>query len=318
MAVFKFYNVQLLAIDTDSHGEVGKEGYRRLFQSLAERMQSAKDEMALERVSGSLINDFFFAPFNIELKEDYAQGKFIKYDKVANVHNLYTEEDEFKGGKGSTSKRYGFEFVFDFESHTLAIQRKNGLPSANPLMKVLSEIIVPVSQSDFPDYQLSIREMTSAQSLEKVFNAEYYKRVKVEVTFSNSADLDDALLGEAGLLEKDFKGKNVHTVEHVEKPARKGFMSGLSNIAKPMLVIAARFGNADVSYQTDGKWSSYHMKDYPVTEEVVPMHEESHDNYMARVHQKIASARQKTQVSKDVLDQLHDTYPVEEADEESE
>lgn len=318
MAVFKFYNVQLLAIDTDTHGEVGKEGYKRLFQSLAARMQSAKDEMALEKVSGSLVNDFYFAPFHIEIKEKFAQGKFIKYDKVVNVHNLYTEEDEFKGGKGSTSKRYGFEFVFDFESHTLAIQRKNGLPSVNPLMKVLSDVIVPVSQAEFPDYQLSIHEMTSAQSLEKVFGAEYYRRVKVDVTFSNSADLDDALLGEAGLLEKDFKGKNVHAIEHIEKPARNGFMSGLSNIVKPMLVIAARFGNADVSYQTDGKWSNYHMKDYPVTEEVVPIREESHDNYMVRVHQKIASARQKTQVSKDVLGQLHDTYPVEETDEESE
>ncbi|MBB5321173.1 DUF4747 family protein [Marinobacter oulmenensis] len=195
MAVFKFYNLQLLALDTDSHGEVGKEGYRRLFQNLATRMQSAKDDMALERVSGSLVNDFYFAPFEVEIKENYAQGKFIKFDQVASVHNLYTEEDEFKGGKGSTSKRYGFPFVFDFESHTLAIQRKRGLPSVNQLMKVLGDVIVPVSQTVFPEYQLSIREMTSAQSLEKVFNAEYYKRVKVDVTFSNSADLDDALLG---------------------------------------------------------------------------------------------------------------------------
>ncbi|MBB5322319.1 hypothetical protein [Marinobacter oulmenensis] len=95
-------------------------------------------------------------------------------------------------------------------------------------------------------------------------------------------------------------------------------MSGLSNVAKPLLVIAARFGNANVGYQAEGKWSNYHMKDYPVTEEVVQMPDESHDNYMARVHQTIASARQQTQVSKEILEQLHDTYPGEGADEESE
>lgn len=314
MAVFKFYNVQMLANDTSAHGEIGKEGYRKLFQALADRMQKAKDARALERVSGTLVNDFYFAPFVIDVKSDYAQGKFIKYDKVDNVHNLYTEEDEFKGGNGSTSKRYGFHFVFDFESHTLAIRCMNGLPSINPFIKVLSEIIVPVSQDLFPDYQLSIREMTSAQSLETVFNAEYYKRVRVEVTFSNSADLDDVLLGEAGLLEKDFKGKNVHTVEHIEKPAKKGLMSGLSMITKPMLVIAARFGNADVAYQANGKSATYHMKDHPVKEPVIQGRQESHDNYMARVHQKIADARQKTKVSKEVLNQLHQTYSLNEAD----
>jgi hypothetical protein len=314
MAVFKYYNVQLLAIDTESHAEVGVEGYKRMFQELAARLQSAKEGKALERVSGDLINDFHFAPFKIEVKKDYVQGMFIKYDKVEKVSNLYTDEDEFKGGRGSTSKRYDFWFLFDFKSHTLAIQAKVGLPSVNPLTKTLSEIFIPVSQELFPNYQISIHEMTSAQSLDKVFNADRYRRVRVDVTFSNSADLDDALLGEAGLLEKDLKDKSVHSVEHIEKPAAGGFMSGLSKIAKPMLIVAARFGNADVNYQTDGKWSHYHMKDHPVREEVVPLPKESHDNFMARVLQSIGVARQKTQVSSQVLDQLHNTFPLPESE----
>ncbi len=308
MAVFKYYNVQLLSIDTEQYGEVGANGYKTLFTNLRSKVIGAKRSRAIETIAGRLQNDFHFAPFEITVLDEFAYGEFLKYDQVEKVQKLYTGQDEFEGNEGSTSKRYDFLFAFDYKTHTLAIQLAKGLPSARPLIEALVEIFRPVADEIHPNLQLHIQELTSAESLAKVFAAERFKRVEVEVTFSNSEELEDELLRNAGVTEEDLKQKSVHSVTHIEKPARKGSMSGLSNMAKPLLVIAAQFGNANVSYATeDGEWDHYHMRDYPVKEELVPAKDEVHRNFMARVFYSIRLAWSKTAVAEDVNRQLQQT-----------
>lgn len=308
MAVFKYYNVQLLAIDTTEHGEVGADGYKQVFASLRSRVIGAKRKRQIETVAGQLRNDFHFAPFEITVMDEFAYGEFLKYDQVERVQNLYTGKDEFEGKEGSTSKRYDFLFAFDYQTHTLAIQLTKGLPSAQPLIEALVEIFRPVVDDIHPNHQLHVQELTSAESLLKVFAAERFRRVEVEVTFSNSEELEEELLRNAGVTEEDFKHKSVHSVTHIEKPARKGSMSGLSNMAKPLLVIAAQYGNANVNYATEeGEWDHYHMRDYPVKEELEPMKEEVHRNFMARVFHSIRLAWRKTAVAEDVNRELQNT-----------
>lgn len=308
MAVFKYYNVQLLPIDTQKFKEVGAEGYRRVFSDLRSRVIGAKRSRSIENISGSLRNDFYFAPFVVNALDEFAYGEFLKFDQVDKVQNLYTGKDEFEGNEGSTSKRYDFLFAFDYSAHTLAIQLAKGLPSAQPLIDALVDILRPVVDDLHPNHQLHIQELTSAESLSKIFAAQKFRRVAVEVTFSNSEELEEELLRNAGVTEHDLKQKSVHSVTHIEKPARKGSMSGLSNMAKPLLVIAAQYGNADVSYATeDGEWDHYHMRDYPVKEEVAPAKDEVHRNFMARVFHSIRLAWRKTAVAEDVNRELQQT-----------
>lgn len=308
MAVFKYYNVQLLAVDTQKFGEVGAEGYKQVFSDLRSRVIGAKRARAIENVAGRLRNDFHFAPFEVNALDEFAYGEFLKYDQVEKVQNLYTGKDEFEGNEGSTSKRYDYLFAFDYATHTLAIQLSKGLPSAQPLIDALIDILRPVVDDLHPNHQLHIQELTSAESLSKVFAAQKFRRVAIEVTFSNSEELEEELLRNAGVTEEDLKQKSVHSVTHIEKPARKGAMNGLSNMAKPLLVIAAQFGNADVSYATDdGEWDHYHMRDYPVKEELVPAKDEIHRNFMARVFHSIRLAWSKTAVADDVNRELQQT-----------
>lgn len=306
MAVFKYYNIQLLAIDTKTHGEVGSEGYKKLFTDLRDRVNRAKSAEELPKVAANLRNDNLFCPLDIVIKDNYAQGRFIKFNRVDRVENLYTRQDEFQGGDASITKRSEFLFVFDFVHHTLAIQNARGLPSAAPLIHCLIQILRPVADHVHPNHQVHIREMTSAQSLQEVFQGERYRRVSVEVTFSNSEELEDELLADVAEYEQNLKANNVHSVTHIERPAKKGSMSGLSQLAAPLLVLAARFGTADVSYRKkdETEWTYYHMRDYPVLQRVSEQRGESSDNFFARIFGSIAIARKETQVGEAVRKEL--------------
>ncbi|WP_430416833.1 DUF4747 family protein [Marinobacter adhaerens] len=307
MAVFKYYNFQLLPVDTEAHAEVGIEGYKRVLIELRKKVTGAKRQRAIETIAGRLRNDFHFAPFVVTVLDEFAYGEFLKFDKVEKVQNLYTGQDEFEGNQGSTSKRYDYLFAFDYSTHTLAIQIAKGLPSAQPLIDALIDVFRPIVDEVHPNHQLHIQELTSAESLAAVFAAERYKRVEIEVTFSNSQELEEELFRNAGATEKDLKSNSVHSVTHIEKPAKKGTMSGLSMLAKPLLVIATQYGNANVNYKTaEGEWDHYHMRDYPVKEELVPAKEETHQNFMARVFHSIRSAWHKTAVAESVDRELQE------------
>nr|WP_163558793.1 DUF4747 family protein [Halomonas sp. NO4] len=297
MAVFKYYNIQLLPLDSGVTTEIGENGYKKFFEGLKEKLSHAKSKKEIELVSSALANNYYLCPFSIDVKESFAFGKFIKYQKVEKVSNLYTGADEFEGGKGSVSKSYEFLFAYDYANHTLAIQKKAGLPSANPLMECLDKIFSPVCDKLFPEHTLKIKELTSAESLERVYEADNYKKVEIDLTFSNSADYEDEIIAD---LEKDLKGNNVHTLSHTEKPEKGSYMTGLTKISKAFLPLATRFGNATVRYIKDGVSDTYRMLDYPVELPVRKSKNETSEGFLYRVAMSTRQANEKTNIGEKI------------------
>ncbi|MCU8879807.1 DUF4747 family protein, partial [Escherichia coli] len=82
MATYKYYNIQMLPL-TNSKKHIGKEGYIKLFQHLGDKLRKVlSSEGDLRNIAVPLRNDFFFAPYEINAREDMVYGRFLKFDKV--------------------------------------------------------------------------------------------------------------------------------------------------------------------------------------------------------------------------------------------
>jgi len=91
MATYKYYNIQMLPL-TNSKKNIGKEGYIKLFQHLGDKLRKVlSSEGDLRNIAVPLRNDFFFAPYEINAREDMVYGRFLKFDKVDVVRKLLAE-----------------------------------------------------------------------------------------------------------------------------------------------------------------------------------------------------------------------------------
>jgi len=206
-----------------------------------------------------------------------AYGQFMKFDEVVKVFGTLDDEEKFVSKGGDSSKKYKFRFVFDFNKHILAIEKGKGLPTVNVLQDVLKDILDEHRQILFPEHYVKIIEMTNSQALEKVIEeAESYKRVEVEVTFSNSQDWSDALEEEIlRTIETEMKDKHIDSITHIEKAAHKSVMSEPTRTAMAYLGLACKFGNAVIRYKDKlGKTETYKMTDSPI---VLPIKEREGD-----------------------------------------
>jgi hypothetical protein len=290
MPVFRYYNIQLLPTNTDKIGEVGEIGYSNLMGKLKNNVTEAVRAHQLKVFSFQLRNDMLFAPSWIFIQDSFSYGEFIKFDSAGEVKDLYTDELEFKGGPNSTSKKYSFRFVFDHARHIMAIQEsdKSGrLPSEKVFIDALKLFFKPIIITDFYNYELKIIELSSGNALEAVFkDAVGYNRIEVEVTFANSDKFVDEVVSE-------LKGKNVHSLVHIEKSASDGKM-GLTAYSAAFLNTAKTYGNATISYVVkvgnNLKRKVFHMKDHPVRTNVVLGTKDSEDRYRMEILNSISAA----------------------------
>ncbi|OOE32086.1 hypothetical protein BZG04_15765 [Salinivibrio kushneri] len=130
MAIFKFYNIQLLPVDRQS-SDVGSEGYCKLFKSVADLVdQTRANKDRLSAIGVSMRGGLFFSPFHVEIVEFQGldasaliHGHFLKFDDVNELVDTNSGELEYKSSGNTSSKRFQFEFVFDPVNHIMAIQR---------------------------------------------------------------------------------------------------------------------------------------------------------------------------------------------------
>ncbi|MEM6218583.1 DUF4747 family protein, partial [Escherichia coli] len=135
MATYKYYNIQMLPL-TNSKKHIGKEGYIKLFQHLGDKLRKVlSSEGDLRNIAVPLRNDFFFAPYEINAREDMVYGRFLKFDKVDVVRKTISRVQTYAAGFGESSKIYEYRFVFDPVLHILAIEDSPSLPSASVLYK---------------------------------------------------------------------------------------------------------------------------------------------------------------------------------------
>lgn len=281
MAIYKFYNIQLLPVEKDVK-EVGHEGYSRLFKSVGDLVKTCKDNQhKLSSIAVAMRGDMFFAPFSVtefeypglDNNKSVIYGSFLKFDDVNELVDTNSGETEFKSKGNTSSKRFNLEFVFDPYTHVLAINDARGLPTRKPLITALRQILDTHAVNLFKSHSLEIEELTSADSINDFLNApkKGYKSYEGVVTFSNSDSYDDdiemELVYEA---EQELKDKRVGRWASNYKSFPKAVMNDLPDQAKIQMALATKYGNAEVTYLDEvGERKKYQMEDYPVRERLV-------------------------------------------------
>lgn len=301
MAVFKYYNIQLLPLDSSKTQMVGASGYQRLFKRLGDATTLAVQRKQLDRFGAQLRDEKRFAPFGVRIEKEYSHGLFVKFKIVEEIQDLYEGGEPQPVGPNKVDQRLMFRFLFEYKVHTLAIQLKAGLPSAWPLIKAFYDLLEPIAATEFPEHTLSVTELTSSESLSAVLSADAYKRVNIDVTFSNSADLNHELIAQ---LESEARENNIHSIEHIEKPAEKAQMPSMSDYAAALLGLAAKYGNATVRYVKNNAKKIYKMADYPVKRKVKADSIKNPEQFIAELRTTVKAANEEAQEGVEVKEKL--------------
>lgn len=278
MAIYKFYNIQLLPIKK-SIPEVGQEGYCKLFESVNNLIEECKaNRTKLSSIAYKMRGEMFFSPFSISINEyDKAKhlrviyGSFLKFDDVNVLVDTNSGKTEYKSKGNTSSKRYDLEFFFDPASHTLAIHDTKGLPARTPLIEALKDILNIHATKLYKEHSLEIEELTSADSIKEFFDLpkKGYKKYDGIVTFSNSDDFDEVIESELKAQEQELKDKSVAKWEATYKSFQNSVMKDLPNQAKIQMALATKYGNAEVTYlDENGHREKYRMENYPVREQL--------------------------------------------------
>lgn len=299
MPKFKYYNVQLLPLDTNSTQNIGPAGYKLLLNSIWDSVRLAIKAKHLESIAAPLRNDMYLVPFHVAVGEDYAIGQLLKFNHIDALRDLYTGDELQKIGQGVTNKRLTFDFVFDFKRHILAISRTPGLPSSRPLVEALAYLVEAQADEIFPQHTVRVIELTESESLEEVLRADGYKRVEVTVTFSNSEETEEEWERH---LEQDLRDNNVHDVEHIERSDKNTHMNGMSEVARGLVGLATKYGNATIRYIKDQTSILYQMKDHPVMIDINRSGDQSELDFYNEIYRSIkeADARAKRKSSRQV------------------
>ncbi|NGN97869.1 DUF4747 family protein [Grimontia sp. S25] len=320
MAIYKFYNIQLLPVNTKNYHEVGIEGYCELFVAVDELISKVRQNgEKLSSIASKMRGDMYFAPFSVNIEnfpsEDknkpnkFVRGHFLKFDDVNELVDTESGELEYRSHGNTSSKRFSLEFVFDPARHIMAIHDTRGLPSKNPLIEALMDLLDGHATRLFPKHNLEIEELTAADSVQKFFE-EPKKGISSysgRVTFSNSDDYDslinDALLPEAKQTEQELKDMSVGKWETKYKSFKDSLMSDLPRMAKIQMMLATLYGNAEARYiAEDGAKKHYHMEDHPVRESLPPQPDGAL-NHSLGILGLIPIAKERTRVSKEILTQ---------------
>ncbi|WP_426763301.1 DUF4747 family protein [Hafnia paralvei] len=270
MAIYKFYNIQVLPLDTTSNKNIGEGGYVKVFERLSREAKKARTGKRLTSMASKLKGQMYFCPFEITVRKNIDMniiyGTFLKFDNVDSLVDTESGDLIVKTKGNSSSKRYEFSFIFDPKLHIMAINDIAGLPTRAPLIKALEDIIELGLDEEFSEYTLSIHELTSAESLKELLDTpkDGYRKFSAEVSFSNSEKFDRQTEREIASFEGDLKKNNVHSVESTYKSDKGSLMPDLPRSAKILAWLATKFGNVDITYKKDGEVTTFHMEDYPV------------------------------------------------------
>ncbi|WP_062389429.1 DUF4747 family protein [Pseudomonas abietaniphila] len=263
MASFIVYNIQLLPANTSNTKEVGADGYKKLFEGLHKRTIQAFKQKKLSDISYVLAPDTYFAPRSTICDDGFAYGEWIKYHKSDSVEDLYSNQTLFQAAKGTfpVANRISFDYVFDYESHRMAISESGGrLPRPSVCNQALEEIFSQFAMSIFPRHVLKINLVSDPTELESILkNAEGFKFVSTTLTFPNGHRLSKQL--------QELKDKNVHTLKvDASTESKESAMPSLPDFLKDMVEASVSYGKTSLSYimEAGGKLYRYTSSKYPL------------------------------------------------------
>lgn len=263
MASFIVFNVQLLPVDTTKISEVGVVGYKRLLDGLHDLTVDAFKKKQINAISYSLLNDAYMAPRSTITTEDHAYGEWLKYNVGEDIEDLYSNTKLFTATKGTfpIANRHTFDYVFDFQTHRLAIQEVSGkLPSPDVCINIFESTFRKIADAFFPNHVLKINLISDPTKLEQIFNtAAGYKSVKTTLTFPNGHRLGNQL--------QELKDNNVH---HLKVEASTGSkdtaMPTLPAFLKQLVEASVEYGQTSLAYlnEAGGKLMRYASSSYPL------------------------------------------------------
>ncbi|ERL02483.1 hypothetical protein O999_18720 [Pseudomonas putida LF54] len=263
MASFIVYNIQLLPANTRNTKEVGVEGYKRLFEKLHQRTVQAFKNKKLTDMSFHLGADTYFAPRSTICDAVIAYGEWIKYHKSDTVEDLYSNATIFQAAKGTfpVANRVSFDYVFDYESHRMAISESGGrLPKPSVCNEALEEIFSKFALEVFPRHVLKINLVSDPTELESVLNnAEGFKAVSTTLTFPNGHRLGKQL--------QELKNKNVHHLKvEASTESKDSAMPSLPDFLREMVEASVDYGTTTLSYilEAGGRLHRYTSSKYPL------------------------------------------------------
>lgn len=263
MASFIVYNIQLLPANTKNTKEVGVEGYKKLFEGLHDKTIQAFKNKKLTDISYVLASDTYFAPRSTICDDVIAYGEWIKYHKSDSVEDLYSNTTLFQAAKGTfpVANRVSFDYVFDYESHRMAISESGGrLPRPSVCNEALEEIFSKFAVEIFPKHVLKINLVSDPTELESVLrNAEGFKAVNTTLTFPNGHRLGRQL--------QELKDKNVHHLKvEATTESKDSAMPSLPDFLKEMVEASVHYGKTSLSYilEAGGRLHRYTTSKYPL------------------------------------------------------
>jgi len=291
MATFKYYNFQVLPLDGETKNLIGTEGYEKLFTAYSLVVNKAFRERKLISVAYPLKNEMHISFKRIDIKHGYAQGKIIKFNHVDKLTEVYTNKELYENTDEqsiASSKRFEFDFVFDFEKHIFAIEAPPSLPSERVLIDALTSLFAEVVSNCYEQHYIKVLELSDAADLENIFEtAEGYKKVSVEITFSNSDKYEANLIG---LIDEHSRENNIQSIKAEQKSPKNSKSKALSVVILPLIILSTKLGNSDITYVKDGKEVTYHMRDYPVKKRVGKDAKMTDDDYYSQIQTSITNA----------------------------
>lgn len=268
MATCLYFNLQVLPLNTNSNDFIGEVGYTKIFKvldlKLKENIKNKKLHNAAFRLPRS---DYYLVPFTAKFEKSFVYGRLKKFDQVNKVTELYSEKDLYtvSSSNTGTSKQFNFSYCFDPKLHIFAIENTGGkLPSNTTVIEeflifVFNEIV----QEQFPKYHLTCHALKETSELLNVEKSSRFKKVAIEITYTNPEDAEDAL---ESLIDKENRDNNVGSVNIVQKAENGSEITGLTSYAKAMLKLAGKTGNATITYfnEQKSKWDKFSFQNFPV------------------------------------------------------
>ncbi|MFT6909496.1 MAG: hypothetical protein ACJAS1_006215 [Oleiphilaceae bacterium] len=298
MATFKYYNFQVLPLDGQDENLIGKGGYKSIFEKYALSVNNAMRQRKLLKISHDLKTGMHISFKKIDIKDGFAQGKLIKFDHVDSLVEVYTDQELYKNSDKmsiASSLRIEFDFVFDFDKHIIAIEAKAGIPSYKVLIEALTSLLSQTTTELYSEHYIKLIELTDAASLEEILdNAEGFRKVSVEITFSNSDKFETQL---ASLIDEDSRKNSIHSIKAEQRPEQGRNSKSLSIVMLPLVLLSTKLGNSNITYMQNGKENTYHMRDYPVKMRVTKDGKMTDDDYYSQIMTSIINADFKAKVA---------------------
>ncbi|WP_312272380.1 DUF4747 family protein [Pseudomonas sp.] len=288
MASFVVYNIQLLPLDTSNINEIGANGYKQVFNELNNYIAGAKKQRNLHNLAYALLNEAFFAPFSINIYDEYSSGHWLKYHKSEAVEDFYSTKNLFvaKPNDVAVTNKSGFRYVFDYKTHRMAIEDKNGkLPAPSVCLKAFEYIFKDIAERNFPNHTLQINLVSDLQELEDVLSeASGFKNIDTALTFPNGHELSKQL--------KELKDNNVHSLKmQASTQSKETMMPSLPGFLRDIVEAAADYGRTKITYFKEEKGRLkrfiYSSEKYPKKINLREKDDEQGASFILRVLQKL-------------------------------